>query len=142
MSCYVSFFIGDATEQADDKQYDFEKMPELFSVNQRNEFGEALDLFKFDEPTLVTPANIDKMRSNINDLRESFKKQIAKCEEIRGAILRDINAENARSNLCEIDSELDEMKEGDEYCIKILGYLDVLENVIVYSKQPVTALVG
>ena len=69
MSCYVTFFNGDITEQSQARQdpnFDVEKVPTLFYLNQRSELGECFDIFPFDDPKLLTKEHIARIRERVN----------------------------------------------------------------------------
>lgn len=147
MSCYVTFFNGDITEQSQARQdpnFDVEKVPTLFYLNQRSELGECFDVFPFDDPKLLTKEHIVRIRERVNRYQNDIRHNIEAINEIKNALLKNLptdDYEEAVTRIHDINEELAELNGDIEFSCEKLGALEVAESLI-NDGAPVTVVVG
>lgn len=147
MSCYVTFFNGDITEQGQvrqDANFDIEKVPVLFYLNQRSDLGACFDVFPFDDPKLLTKEHIARIRDSVNVYQNDIRHNMSAIGEIKNALLKNLPTEDyeeAVTRIHDLNEELEELTGDLDFSYEKLGALEVAESLI-NDGVPVTVVVG
>ena len=145
MSYYVSFFLGDFTnEQRED--FDWDKMPCLLSIPTRSEIGECFNRFPLDRVTLATHDKIESIQRNLDDKIQEKKHIITEYKEIKESILKNIPVkegeyEDATYHISSLNTEIKDLEDSIVWIVKQKGVLDIIDDLIS-SKFSITVIVG
>ena len=145
MSCYVSFFLGDFTQE-DQDNFNWDKVPCLLSVSTRNDIGQHINKFDYNKATLVTREVVEKIRVDLDAMIREKKDSIREYKEIKDSILKNLpnkidEYEDATYHLSELKAEIEEIEEEITFIVKQQGKLDTIEDLL-YGKFSITAVVG
>lgn len=136
MSCYISFYVSKENffiTDENEKQIMNDSIL-IRSINQKSEIGNTIaNNFKYDQLVVL---NVDKIKDIKNEINKYKRISEIKIEQINKITINTVSDYEAYI------AAKEEYVEELYYLVELIGFFDMLEEMILYEKYNIYVIVG